>query len=1330
MVELPSAKKMSKRGGLRSKLPPETGGTGRLICLKHVWRIDRNPASLSPLLKFMKKGNWFAVRAFVLAAVALAVCSARGDTNRYSGGEWSLVDAKPVMAAAAEITPAKYSDCDSATVDQKSVRVYRADGAGECQDEIFTKVLTEKGRRDNRTLAEYFMLPYTTAEVTSLEIIKPDGMVVPVDVAANSKESIDDSQMAENIYDPNMRVLQVNIPSLDIGDVIHSVARQTIERPFIAGEYAEENIFEGEGFIRHITYEVHAPADRPLHRIGLRDEVPGTVACSTQPDASGTITYRWEVNNVPRMFPETSMPPAQMVLQRLFVSTTPDWEAISKWYWNLSQPHLDAVTPEMKQKVRELTAGAATDMDKVKALFYFVSNQIHYMGITLETDRPGFEPHDVCLTFDKKYGVCRDKAALLVALLRTAGLNAYPVIISVGSRKDAQVPDPFFNHAIVGVELEKGRITLMDPTDENTRELLPASDRNQSYLVCRPEGDNIRLSPIEPPEKNMMRIKTTGTLNPDGVIEAESELSFEGVNDDAYRNAFSHMKPDDERRFFEQRLKQAVPGLRLKSLKLVPSDMRDVSTSLRAELEFSVDGMTANGGGKSVASMPWIGKRLGVLNFILDGTGLDKRKYPLMTEVACGVQEDISLKLADGFGGAVSLPAVSSVEDDCVSYRQQFASSSDLLEGSRTLKLKTVEFTPAQYQNLKQTLKLLADDGRKSPILALNEKSAAGGPALSGNPGAPPVESNARILESRKSLDVTDPHTAVYRVKFSKRILTYSGKIRESEVKIPFNPACEQARLVSAVVTSPTGERQEISKNEINVMDAGWNASAKRYTGGKILVASLPGVDVGSTIEVEFEITSTNKPFISGFESFQLPDELEQKSFVLTAPAGMKIQRLVSGAAGAIASRQTNSGDRQEFQWQAEKVAALPAETQLPPDWVFAAGVGYFAGDAADYFKELNKTMLDRSGKSAKAAELARQLTAKAGTRLDAVKSIRDFVAKTIRDAGPSFTELPLSELSDADTTLTDGYGHAADRAILLHSMLEAAGFQPEFVLASGLPAIAGITNVAMTFPLPESFQTPLVRITLDGVNYYLNDTDQYAQPGSTGCDGALGIALSTGAWEIVRAAKDCADATRTDYTLMLDDSGRTLLEVSRRYYGENFNEKNRYFSELPPEERKRYFQEAVSGVAQGAQAVGDLTTAFDSYPGLEQFSVIIENYGIASGNYFYFNLPATPPLMAAGADQRALPMLVSQANKDTVRVAVDLPPDFSRILIEPRSEKFSTGAGTARLATQESPGGCVVTDEFETVPSIVSPAGYQAMLKMESALDRKSSKVFLLEQQ
>ena len=81
--------------------------------------------------------------------------------------------------------------------------------------------------------------------------------------------------------------------------------------------------------------------------------------------------------------------------------------------------------------------------------------------------------------------------------------------------------------------------------------------------------------------------------------------------------------------------------------------------------------------------------------------------------------------------------------------------------------------------------------------------------------------------------------------------------------------------------------------------------------------------------------------------------------------------------------------------------------------------------------------------------------------------------------------------------------------------------------------------------------------------------------------------------------------------------------------------------------------------MAQGARPVGDLKTAFDTYPGLEQFSVVIDSYGIADGNYFYFNLPSPPPLMAAGADQRALPLLISQGNKNTVHIAVDLPPDF-----------------------------------------------------------------------
>ncbi len=1268
-------------------------------------------------------------KSILILAAVLAVLPARGGTNDYAGPLWALDDAQTVLSAAADITRAKYPDCDTATVEQKSVRLFRRDGTGESQDETFTKVLTEKGRRDSRTLSLGFQLPYTTVVVAKLEVLKPDGTAQPVDVAANSQESIDDSQMAMNIYDPNTKVLVVNLPEVDIGDVVHSVVRQTTERPYIPGQFTDENIFEGTGYIRHISYEVHAPAERPLLNLRLRDAIPGTVTSTNATNADGSITYHWEVANVPRMFDEPGMPPDDMVLQRLLVSTLPDWPAVSKWYWHLSEPHLDATVPEMQQTNNILTAGLTDKMDKIKAIFYYVSKKVRYMGLTPEKDRPGFEPHDVKLTFEKNYGVCRDKAALLVSLLRAAGLDAYPVLINVGSKLDPDVPGPNFNHAIVGVELKPGDYQLMDPTDENTRELLPQYDCNRSYLVCRPAGETLLTSPVQPPDQNLMRVTTTGTLTAAGRLEAKSELAFEGVNDDDYRNAFVKMKPDDLRRFFERDLKLAVPGARLKSLKLLPANLLDMSSGLRAELEFSAAGMTAAGHGKSVVTVPWIGSGLGVVNFILHDTGLEKRKYPLQTDATCGLAETVSLKLDKGFAGVVSLPECAPQDDAGLSRRETFTCTNGTLNCARELKLKTVEFSPAQYLQLKQTLKDMQYDGRKLPLLAL-AKSAPENVAATVDAGAePPVNSDAKILDVRKELSVNDAHSAVYRVRYSKQILSYQGKKREAELKISFNPATQSAKLVRAVVVSKAGARAEISPGEINVMDAGWNASAKRYTGGKVLVANLPNVEIGSTIEVEYEIAMTNQAYLSGFESFQLPDELAQKTFELSAPANLTVRQLTTGS-GGIQETRTRRDGRQVFAWRAENAPALPAENSLPPEWTYNSGVGYFLGNADDYYQNLNAILRDRAAKNSLAAARARELTATATSRAAAVAAIRDFVAKSIRVAGPSFTELPLSELSAADTTLTDGYGHLADRAILLHAMLAAAGFKPEFVLASDLPPIQPMAGVLKKFPMPQVFATPLVRVVVDGETDYLNDTDQYARLGATAHDGKLGIVLARRASEEIRAAKGCANEMKTFYHLSLADDGRARINVRHSYYGLNYGQQHRFFAELPPEERRRYFQEIVSRVSQGARSVGGLVTQFDNYPGTEEFTVEVDNYAVVDGRYAYFDLPFTPSLFPVGADRRALPLFISQAGAQSVKADIDPPPGFRRTIIAPKSKTLAATGGTAHITASGRGGDYFITDQLVIQPSIVSPKDYPELLKVESALHQESARLFLLEKE
>ncbi len=1266
------------------------------------------------------------IRCFPLLPLLVATGHA-GEAGRYEGSRWALLNISNVVQAAAEITPSKYADSDEATVDKKMVRVYRPDGTGEAQDEWFTKVLTEKGKRNNRTVSLSYMLPYSTAEVTQLEVLKPDGKVMPVEVAANSKEMVDDSQMGMNIYDPNSRVLRVNIPSVEVGDVVHVVTRQTTHRSIIAGEFAEYSVFEGQGFIRHLSYELYAPDKKPLKRIMLRDEIPGTVKYSTSTEADITV-HRWEVQSVPRMFEEPGMPAYENVLQRLLVSTSPDWQSVSKWYWELSKPHLDATTTDLKKAVEELTAGANTDLDKVKALFYYVSKKVRYMGLTPEKDRPGYEPHDVSLTFEKKYGVCRDKAALLVAMLRTAGLNGFPVLINVGSKMDQDVANPFFNHAVVSVELTKGQYVLMDPTDENTRDLFPAYEGNQTYLVCRPEGENLKLSPVEPAEKNMMRVRTTATLNPNGALEALADVSFEGINDNSYRQSFVRMKPDDLRRFFERNLKRGIPGARLKALKLTPENMLDVDQPVKAHLEFAVEGALAAGNGRAVLSLPWIGKSLGVVNFVLGNTGLEKRKYPLQTFVACGLAEDISIKLAPGFGGAESLPSCSPINEGGISYNQGFSLKERILTCSRELKLGTVEFSPREYLQLRRTMESLEYDERKAPVLGLSATtSSTPDPVVRVSEEA--VESHAQILQSRKQLEIQDAHSAVLKVKYAKKILTYNGKVREAELKLDYNPSCQEAKLVRAVVISRTGQRQEISKEEINIMDAPWNASARRYTGGKILVANLPGVDIGSTIEVEFEVVTKGKAFLSGFESFQLPDAIDEKTFDLSAPAGLEVRTQVTGPGGVVQER-PSQGAGTHLQWGAEKVKALPAESQLPPEWLYDPGVAFSIGNVSNYFSTLNRIMVDRAGKSQRAGELAKTLTVSAKSPLESIQAIRDFIAKSIRAAGPSFTELPLSELSSADTTLADGYGHSADRAILYYAMLSAAGFKPEFVLASSLPPIAAITNFARNLPIPQSFSAPLVRVEVDGQIYYLNDTDQYGRLGSTPYDGKLGVVLPREAQEVITAIKDCTDKHETDYSLSVTDQGSTRIKISRRYYGTEFNGKNRFFSELPPEERRRYFQELVASVSQGARPVGELVTRFDGYPGVEEFTVNIDKYSVLDGKYLYFDLPFTPSLFPPGPEQRRLPLYVGRDSDRIVRTEINLPRGFSKLVIAPAAAelKAPAAAGVASISFKREGQRIVMEHRYETAPAIVSPKEYPGMLKLEASLEKKSSRLFLLQ--
>ena len=154
----------------------------------------------------------------------------------YSKG---VLDVAKVMAEAAKVTAEKFPNSDDVLVDDYIVHEYEPDGTAISYDETFFKVLTEKGRRGATTLTRHFTLPYGTAGYTLVEVIRPDGTRIPVDLKTKSKVMVNRSQMSSNIYNPNSKVLRVTVSEVAIGDVIHYVAKAVIVKPRVPNSWSE-----------------------------------------------------------------------------------------------------------------------------------------------------------------------------------------------------------------------------------------------------------------------------------------------------------------------------------------------------------------------------------------------------------------------------------------------------------------------------------------------------------------------------------------------------------------------------------------------------------------------------------------------------------------------------------------------------------------------------------------------------------------------------------------------------------------------------------------------------------------------------------------------------------------------------------------------------------------------------------------------------------------------------------------------------------------------------------------------------------------------------------
>jgi len=1173
-----------------------------------------------------------------------------------------LLDQQAVIKSAQEMTHSKHPNANQILVDDHVLEEFQKDGTSSYWDDEYTKIFTEKGRRSNVSHNFRFSTSYSTSSVYRAEIIKPDGRIIPIDIKKYSRIMTEQSQMGSNIYDPSNKMMTLSTPGIEIGDICHIVSHRINYKARMSDTWSDYTLFEYTSPIAKLEYEIIAPPELPiLHKL-IRAAINDSVTYSESELSGKRTRHLWEVKDVAQMFPEPDMPPLQTQTQRLYLSTIKDWKSVSRWYWELCKEPMSKVTPEMRAKVKELSAGISDREEKIRSIFKFVSQDIRYMGITTEDVAPGYEPHPVDMTFNNRYGVCRDKAALLASMLTLADIKAYPVLIHAGAKMDPDIPLPFFNHAITGVDKSGGGYILMDPTNENTKDIFPAYLCNRSYLVAKAEGETLLVSDIYPAEKNMMLIASEGTLDATGSLLLKSRLEFKGINDNVYRSFFLRNKKDQRRKFFESALKKHMSGAELIECTLTPDNLQDTEQPIVVELTSRIPDYPVKGDSLDLISMPWLSTSIGYVNFVIGATGLKERRYPMKTDITCGVRESITLNVAAGLKQPHCIPEDFTIDRASLAFSIKHRFKNGVLSAELIKKIETPEFSPAEYLLLKQSLKEIEAQTRKRPLFD------------SGNANPPDHE----MLSNHSKTELQTAESWTTTSNWSKRILTYAGKKKNSELKYSYNPIWQNIELISATVSNLNGKVFSVTDKEINLMDAGWTASAPRYPAAKTLIINLPGVETGSVITVETRSCRSNANFYANSIAFGGTSPSANESFELTWPRKLEPAIQSFNLDGFVTCSAITNDQTITTRWSSEKPPELEAEPGMPPWHLHNPSVFISFGQWKSYTRDLKKVIRTALREDDDIDDHVKELTRGIRDSRQKILAIRDDVLRSIRVAGPSFLALPLSSVSTADQTLKDQYGNALDRAILLAAMLDEAGFDPEIIFSSrNRSRYPEAFQPYLDIPQAGFFSNPLVKLRSKGFTYYLNDGDQYTELGVSHFHNALALDLK-GKLDYIEVEQKNRDQKKVSMQIELNPDGSAVITSTAWYYGTGYSSFRKKYSEMLPEDRRRHYLEMINGVAESATALTDLVTNYDTFPAYRTYSVRVPNYAVIENNTLTLSIPLiSGTIFPVRSDTRKNPLFMNTISSSELSCSVVLPLGYNKLALLPQSKSWKLPAET-----------------------------------------------------
>ncbi|HEY1551570.1 MAG TPA: DUF3857 and transglutaminase domain-containing protein [Kofleriaceae bacterium] len=597
-------------------------------------------------------------------------------------------------------------------------------------------------------------------------------------------------------------------------------------------------------------------------------------------------------------------------------------------------------------------------------------------------------------------------------------------------------------------------------------------------------------------------------------------------------------------------------------------------------------------------------------------------------------------------------------------------------------------------------------------------------------------EADAVVAVDRDDITIKADKTIVVHHKTIAKLLdAQRGKEKFADVHIPFDSKHQTLTIDNARTINDDGKPHAASADEIGDIVPSWLAGATIYSDVRERVVSLPAVDKGSVVELEWTRTTAPSPdsAFGGEQMLSQWDPVLDRTVTITAPDGVVPKLAVSGMKLAPTESSANGTHTWTFhianQPDQHQEGGAPEDAAILPRLVFGVQPTWakvLDPVAARFVATAVPQPLPASVKAE-----ADRIVAGAATPAEKAQKLFAYVAHDIRGV-----EVPLGmagyEPHAPDAVLAAKYADPRDKVGLLLALASAEGItgQPVLVRSGGVQVMQDVPTLAQ-------FDHILAKLAVDNKDVWLNPSDENAQYNIVlaGQD-SLVLPLQKGGSELGHRPAADPSTSRSHVTAAYTLAPNGDLDATYKYElsGWYADRASAELRSLKGEPLDKFFQHGAVELSAAAVDKGHQVSDTSSVDGPITVTqhVAVPGYSMAQGDFRNFEMPEVTLALAddvptARLTKRKYPLWVGSPRTEQGDITVQIPSGWKVAYVPPKLE--GDAAGVHYTSACEANGQTVSChDEIKLDKIVVDTAEYAPYHDALAKLQAYERRVVLLQ--